>query len=134
MIKKLLLVRNVSLVCNVLCLLLISPVLASASLADSKMNGQDTLMTDTLDAVGLRILEGLNSVAAPKMVRDSLVMENGRVTPFISLQQLLKGNIAGLNVKETSGEPGTVQSMIVRGLAAPIFNAKISIINNLLFI
>lgn len=124
MIKKLLLVRNVSLVCNVLCLLLISPVLANAGFADNKMGQQDTLMTDTLDAAGLRILKGLNSVASPKMVRDSLIMDNAQVTPFISLQQFLKGNIAGLNVKETSGEPGTVQSMIVRGLAAPIFNAK----------
>ncbi|WP_316815087.1 SusC/RagA family TonB-linked outer membrane protein [Pedobacter nyackensis] len=42
--------------------------------------------------------------------------------PVISLQQYLKGQVAGLNVQEQSGEPGTVQNMFVRGISAPLIS------------
>ncbi|MCD2422257.1 SusC/RagA family TonB-linked outer membrane protein [Niabella pedocola] len=44
--------------------------------------------------------------------------------PFISVQQYLKGNAAGLYVNEESGEPGTEQFMHIRGLNMPIFNKQ----------
>ena len=34
-------------------------------------------------------------------------------SPFISLQQLLKGNTAGVYVQENNGEPGSIQSMLI---------------------
>jgi len=44
--------------------------------------------------------------------------------PYLSLQQMLKGNAAGLYVQEPSGEPGTQQSIFVHGLSAPLLNKK----------
>lgn len=43
---------------------------------------------------------------------------------FLSIQQLLKGNVAGVYVQENNGEPGTIQSMLVRGLSSPVFSNK----------
>ncbi len=54
--------------------------------------------------------------------KDSLRVRTAALNPSISVQQLLKGNIAGLYVQETSGEPGSEQSMLIRGLSAPVFN------------
>ncbi|MBZ4191037.1 SusC/RagA family TonB-linked outer membrane protein [Niabella sp. 3A5MI-3] len=45
-------------------------------------------------------------------------------TPFISVQQYLKGNAAGLYVNEESGEPGAEQFMFIRGLNMPVFNKQ----------
>ena len=45
-------------------------------------------------------------------------------SPFISLQQLLKGNTAGVYVQENNGEPGSIQSMLIHGLSAPVFSNK----------
>ncbi|MFC3196064.1 SusC/RagA family TonB-linked outer membrane protein [Parapedobacter deserti] len=44
--------------------------------------------------------------------------------PAVSLQQYLKDRVAGLYVQETSGEPGTVQQMYIRGLPMPILSQK----------
>lgn len=44
--------------------------------------------------------------------------------PFISVQQYLKGNAAGLYVSEESGEPGAEQFMYIRGLNIPVFNKQ----------
>src|SRR5690606_16597306 len=124
MIKKLLLIRAVPLLFNVACLLLISPLLVEAGLKsdfvtvhqETVIAKQDTLMTDTLDEVGLDILNRINSIAAPKNVKDSIDIRKGQVTPFISLQQILKGNVDGVAVHETSDELGKVQAMIIRVL------------------
>ncbi len=56
--------------------------------------------------------------------KDSLQVWTSRNVPNLSLQQMLKGNIAGLYVQETTGEPGTEQSMIIQGASAPIFTKK----------
>ncbi|WP_316783424.1 SusC/RagA family TonB-linked outer membrane protein [Pedobacter frigiditerrae] len=55
---------------------------------------------------------------------DSLRIGSSRAIPNLSLQQMLKGNITGLYVQETNGEPGTEQSMIIQGTSAPIFTKK----------
>ncbi len=44
--------------------------------------------------------------------------------PFISLQQMLKGNVAGTYVQEPSGEPGTHQYIFIRGLSSPLLGKK----------
>ncbi|MCZ4244855.1 SusC/RagA family TonB-linked outer membrane protein [Pedobacter punctiformis] len=56
--------------------------------------------------------------------KDSLSVGISRAIPNLSLQQMLKGNIAGLYVQETTGEPGTEQSMIIQGTSSPIFNKR----------
>lgn len=44
--------------------------------------------------------------------------------PFISLQQMLKGNAAGVYVQEPSGEPGSEQQIFIRGISAPLLSKR----------
>jgi len=44
--------------------------------------------------------------------------------PYTSLQQMLKGNLAGVVVQEPTGEPGTDQNIFIHGLSAPLLNKK----------
>ena len=46
------------------------------------------------------------------------------VSPFISLQQTLKGETTGLAVIEPSGEPGSPQYMFIRGISRPLLSKK----------
>lgn len=85
---------------------------------------QDTLKSDTLDAKARRIVEKINNIGKTKNTNDTLKVKQAQLTPFVSLQQYLKGSVAGLHVQETSGEPGTTQSMIIRGIGAPVINNK----------
>ncbi|WP_300597397.1 SusC/RagA family TonB-linked outer membrane protein [Niabella sp.] len=47
-----------------------------------------------------------------------------RSQPYVSIQQMVKGNVAGVYVQEPSGEPGTEQYMFIRGLQAPLLSKK----------
>ncbi len=58
----------------------------------------------------------------PMNVSDTLDASALRRSPYVSLQQLLKGESAGLYVQEPSGEPGTLQSMLLRGTSVPLLN------------
>jgi TonB-linked SusC/RagA family outer membrane protein len=58
------------------------------------------------------------------VTNDSLKFEDLRKSPFISLQQNLKGNVAGVYIQETAGEPGTMQNIFIRGLSSPVFSNK----------
>lgn len=51
-------------------------------------------------------------------------MEYVSSQPYISLQQLLKGNAAGVYIQEPSGEPGTDQSIFVRGISSPLLSKR----------
>lgn len=53
-----------------------------------------------------------------------LPLDRERIYPYASLQQLLKGNAAGVYVQEPSGEPGTNQYMFLRGTAIPFLSTK----------
>jgi len=44
--------------------------------------------------------------------------------PAATLQQSLKGQAPGLYVQESSGEPGTLQPLFIRGLATPILSKR----------
>lgn len=46
------------------------------------------------------------------------------IFPAISLQQYLKGEAAGLYVQESSGEPGVMQNMFIRGTSQPLLSAR----------
>jgi len=54
---------------------------------------------------------------------DSVRMVPAGKIPSVTLHQLLKGNAPGVYVRETSGEPGTVQQgTLVRGAAHPVLS------------
>lgn len=53
---------------------------------------------------------------------ENLNMQEALKTPFISIQQLLKGNVAGVRVQENTGEPGALQNILIRGLTSPLFS------------
>lgn len=45
-----------------------------------------------------------------------------------------KGTLPGVYVQETTGEPGSIQNMLIRGLSSPVFSKEICLLHNLLFI
>ncbi len=50
----------------------------------------------------------------------------GRISrqPYVSLQEMLKGNVAGVYSEEPSGEPGTKQYLFIHGLSSPLLGKK----------
>lgn len=54
--------------------------------------------------------------------KDTLNLWELSRSPYISLQQYLKGTLPGVYVQETTGEPGTMQNMLIRGLSTPVFS------------
>lgn len=57
-------------------------------------------------------------------LKDTLNLERVSRSNFISVQQYLKGNIQGVYVQENNGEPGVMQSALIRGLSSPVFSNK----------
>jgi len=73
-------------------------------------SGQDTV---NLHRPGVRVTKA-----------DSISLERENVFPYSSLQQLLKGNTAGVYIQEPSGEQGSFSSIALRGTAVPIITPK----------
>lgn len=59
-----------------------------------------------------------------KTVRDTINIRSAIAIPNLSLQQIIKGNLAGVYVQEPNGEPGTEQSMIIQGASGQLFTKK----------
>lgn len=59
-----------------------------------------------------------------KTVRDTVNIRSAAPVPNLSLQQIIKGNLAGVYVQEPNGEPGTEQSIIVQGTSGLLFTKK----------
>src|SRR5690554_6752521 len=57
-------------------------------------------------------------------MNDNVNIRDLNRSGLLSVQQLLKGNVAGVYVQENSGEPGSIQSMLIRGLSTPVFSNK----------
>ena len=55
-------------------------------------------------------------------LKDTLDLWNLSRSPYISVQQYLKGSVPGVYVQETTGEPGSMQNMLFRGVSTPIFS------------
>lgn len=55
-------------------------------------------------------------------LKDTLDLWKQSRSPYISVQQYLKGTIPGVHVQESTGEPGSMQHMLIRGLSSPIFS------------
>lgn len=51
-----------------------------------------------------------------------MIYGNSPRSPYISVQQYLKGTIPGVYVQENTGEPGSMQQMLIRGLSSPVFS------------
>ena len=59
-----------------------------------------------------------------KSVRDTINMRYLTPVPNLSIQQIIKGNLAGVYVQEPNGEPGTEQSIIVQGASGILFSKR----------
>ncbi|WP_162923692.1 SusC/RagA family TonB-linked outer membrane protein [Arachidicoccus soli] len=88
---------------------------------------EDLSNIDTM-ARGRGLVDSLISRNAYRMVdniqgmRDKVDINVIDRQPYISVQQYVKGNAAGIYSVEESGEPGTEQLMYIRGLTQPILN------------
>ena len=75
--------------------------------ADSLESSKNSFREDSIDCVGQKLeLSGLS------------------LYPYLSVQQLLKGNAVGVYVQENNGEPGVMQSSLIRGMSSPVFSNK----------
>src|SRR3546814_20731241 len=79
------------------------------------------------EGTAVRLTAGSSPVQEELLYNNGLEKEDpGSITlfPAVSLQQYLKGQAAGLHVMEPSGEPGTVQTMLIRGTPMPLLSAR----------
>ena len=90
----------------------------------------DTLKQDTVksgkkkkQAVREKKIGGEPRIAGA-FPNDTVSVPDLKKSPYISLQQYLKGNVAGVYIQENNGEPGTVQNMSIRGIATPLFSNR----------
>lgn len=79
-----------------------------------------------MDTANVPTLSGLRAIKTSSSIVIRLDSNGSRLNylPFPAIQQLLKGNVAGLYVRESSGEPGTAIDMLIRGSAVPFTNPK----------
>ncbi|WP_140938103.1 TonB-dependent receptor plug domain-containing protein [Sphingobacterium lumbrici] len=87
------------------------------SVLQDTAKSQSVASTDTIGQM-------LKSLQKFKTVKDTINIKDAKNVPNLSLQQVLKGNVAGLYVQEPNGEPGTEQSMILQGASGVMFNKK----------
>lgn len=83
---------------------------------DSASGNVDSLMAITNQT------EIVNELAGANRSRNHLDTTLVNRLPYISIQQMVKGNLAGLYVQEPSGEPGTEQYMFIHGLKGPLLS------------
>jgi len=87
---------------------------------------KDTAKKDTTkysvktDTIGQMV----KSLRKFKTLRDTIDVKSSAIVPNLSLQQIIKGNLAGVYVQEPNGEPGTEQSMIIQGTSGLLFSRK----------
>jgi len=107
-------------------------ILSSASLKGSfqlqagnaKTNQTDTT-EDPVDTVKLKHRSNRKAfISQSKSKMDSINPKHLADFPAVSLQQYLKGQVAGVYVQEPSGEPGSVQNMFIHGTSQPLLSAK----------
>lgn len=55
---------------------------------------------------------------------DTVDIKNLQRSQFLSIQQLLKGNASGVYTQENNGEPGSIQSMLIREFHLRFFPIK----------
>lgn len=91
----------------------------------SAMTIQDSLAVDSVKASIDTVHRETSVEFTDRAVKTvGSTMKELTVYPAVSLQQSLKGQAPGLYIQETSGEPGSLQQMYVRGVPMPILSAK----------
>ena len=82
---------------------------------------QDTTKKDVQDTTKQTVTKSRkDSVFAGRPVMSTAQpLDRLSQFPAVSLQQYLKGQAPGVYIKESSGEPGSVQQMYIRGLSMP---------------
>ncbi|CDS91743.1 Outer membrane protein [Sphingobacterium sp. PM2-P1-29] len=81
--------------------------------------------TSEISEVDQQLLRGrLKSLLQKKSVKDSLNFKQVETLPLVSISEVLKGQVSGLYVQESSGEPGSIKNMVIRGLGSPLFETK----------
>ncbi|MDH5828169.1 SusC/RagA family TonB-linked outer membrane protein [Sphingobacterium faecium] len=81
--------------------------------------------TSEISEVDQQLLRGrLKSLLQKKPVKDSLNFKQVESLPLVSISEVLKGQISGLYVQESSGEPGSYKNMVIRGLGSPLLDTK----------
>ena len=85
---------------------------------DMVVSEEDTIFRKGVVDSTLRSLD----VIGGEGVKNKIDTMSFNYQPYVSIQQILKGNAPGLYVQEPSGEPGTQQYMFVRGLTKPLFS------------
>lgn len=106
------------------CFLFLVPMLQKAYARSSEMwiMQQDT---SEISEVDQQILRGrLKSLLQKRPVKDSLNFKQVETLPLVSISEVLKGQISGLYVQESSGEPGSYKNMVIRGLGSPLLEIK----------
>ncbi|HEY9262878.1 TonB-dependent receptor plug domain-containing protein, partial [Chitinophaga sp.] len=71
-----------------------------------------------------RIPVDTNAVKFGSFRNNSIDVNKAAIYPYSSLQQMLKGEVAGVYIQEPSGEPGTEMGMMIRGTAIPLTSHK----------
>jgi TonB-dependent starch-binding outer membrane protein SusC len=71
-----------------------------------------------------RIPVDTNYVKFGSFRNNSIDVNQAAIYPYSSLQQMLKGEVAGVYIQEPSGEPGTEMGMMIRGTAIPLTSHK----------
>lgn len=92
--------------------------------SDSLANGSGNLVDSSVAAPtsGVTILKIGGQFKGGSV--NSVPMGYTTRQPYISIQQMLKGNAAGVYIQEPSGEPGTDQQIFIRGIAAPLLSKR----------
>ena len=97
------------------------------------VNAQEEVVVDVENAenVDSVVLLPANGINLLKVSRDTgigsasaTLLRSISQQPLISVQQYLKGNMSGVYVQETTGEPGALQNMFIHGLSAPLLSKK----------
>ena len=104
------------------CFIVGSSIATFAQVSDTShvSSGEDSVVLFPTN--GITLLKRLPAFSSGEP--DSLRLNYVTQHPYISVQQYLKGNAAGLYVQETTGEPGAIQNMYLHGLSAPLLNKK----------
>lgn len=87
---------------------------------------QDTIAEETRDTVEIDPVQDLKALfefEVPKYNRIKSI-KNASLITGNSLQQHIKGELAGVYVSESTGEPGTNIQMYIRGLNRPVLSTR----------
>lgn len=98
-----------------------------------RSGGHLFLLNDSIspDENNGKVIEEYDSIRAAHALKENAVVYASKDTldlwrlscsPYISVQQYLKGTLPGVYVQETTGEPGSIQNMLIRGLSSPVFS------------